>query len=182
MWTWACQCMLTKYSISFNTSTRIKIHLTVTPFINIVKRSRGLKTTPPHHWGKGVIKETKQIVGALLSFVHMVDTPIFMTLSDPTSAQAKTTHETKKAMRKLLDYCGTYLNGAFFFQSSDMVMQIHSYASYLLAHKARSTSSLEIAQLLTTKTSTAARHYWPGTLKNIMSSGAESKVKVGGCM
>ena len=84
------------------------------------------------------IKRTMQIVGTLLFYGRMVDPTIMMALSDLSSAQSSATEETKSAIEKLLNYCGTHPDATIRFYSSDMMLKIHSDASYLTAPKARS--------------------------------------------
>ena len=63
---------------------------------------------------------------------------ILHALSEIASEQANPTERTKKKVNQLLDYMATNPNAKIQFRASDMILNIHSDASYLTAARARS--------------------------------------------
>ena len=59
-------------------------------------------------------------------------------LSTIAHEQTKATENTNLSINQMLDYCATHPNAKICFRTSDMVLNIHSDASYLNAHEARS--------------------------------------------
>eukprot|EP00957_Ditylum_brightwellii_P020181 1522065-Ditylum_brightwellii.AAC.1 len=53
------------------------------------------------------------------------------------SQQATTTEETAKAVVMILNYCTTYPDAALRYHKNDMVLHVHSDASYLSEPEAR---------------------------------------------
>eukprot|EP00804_Cyclotella_cryptica_P017050 CCRYP_003285-RA/>CCRYP_003285-RA protein AED:0.19 eAED:0.21 QI:0/0/0/1/1/1/2/0/900 len=73
----------------------------------------------------------QQNVGALLYYVRGVDNTILLSLSAIASEQAHPTQLTHKCYQQLLDYCASHPDAVIRFTASDMVLNIHSDASYL---------------------------------------------------
>jgi hypothetical protein len=92
--------------------------------------------TPPLN--KPGITRIQQIVGAILYYARCVDITILMTLSTIAHEQARATVRTNLSITQLLDYCATHPDATIRFRASDMVLNIHSDASYLNAPDARS--------------------------------------------
>jgi hypothetical protein len=63
---------------------------------------------------------------------------ILMALSSIASEQTKGTEGTLEKAYQVLDYLASHLDSVVRFQASDMVLNIHSDASYLSEPKARS--------------------------------------------
>jgi hypothetical protein len=61
-----------------------------------------------------------------------------MALNDIATEQTAATEKTKTAAGQLLDYLATHPDAKIHFQASDMILHIHSDASYLSVSKARS--------------------------------------------
>ena len=61
-----------------------------------------------------------------------------MMLSTIAHEQTKATKTMNLSVNQMLDYCATHPNSKICFHTSDMVLNIHSDASYLNAPKARS--------------------------------------------
>ena len=59
-----------------------------------------------------------------------------MMLSTIAHEQTKATKNMNLSVNQMLDYCATHLNAKICFRTSDMVLNIHSDASYLNAPKA----------------------------------------------
>eukprot|EP00804_Cyclotella_cryptica_P014738 CCRYP_021242-RA/>CCRYP_021242-RA protein AED:0.23 eAED:0.23 QI:0/0/0/1/1/1/2/0/599 len=77
------------------------------------------------------LKRIQQIVGALLYYVRAVNNTILLSLSAITSEQAHPTQLTYKHCHQLLDCCASHPDAIVRFKASDMVLNIHSDASYL---------------------------------------------------
>ncbi len=84
------------------------------------------------------IKEIQQIVGSILSYARAVNCTVLMALSSIASKQTKRTTSTMAKAKKLLDYLATHPNATVRFQASDMILNIHSDASYLSETNAQS--------------------------------------------
>ena len=63
---------------------------------------------------------------------------ILLALSNIASHQANPTEKTMKRVRQLLDYMATHPEAKNRFCASDMILNVHSDASYLSAAKGRS--------------------------------------------
>jgi hypothetical protein len=61
-----------------------------------------------------------------------------MALNDIATEQTVATEKTKTAAGQLLDYLATHPDAKIRFQASDMILHIHSDASYLSVSEARS--------------------------------------------
>ena len=84
------------------------------------------------------IKKLQQVIGAFLWYGRITDSTMLHTLNSPASAQTKETEETLQAMIHFLDYCATHSNAIFRFHANNMILKIHSDASYLSETEARS--------------------------------------------
>jgi hypothetical protein len=80
----------------------------------------------------------QQVVGSFLYYARAIDPTILMALSDISTQQNKPTENTKKRVDQFLDYMATHPMAKIRYKASDMVLNIHSDASYLSAPKARS--------------------------------------------
>ena len=83
-------------------------------------------------------KYIQQVVGSFLYYARAVDPTILMALSDIASAQAAPTQNTLKKIKQFLDYMWTNPTATIRYRASDMVLNVHSDASYLSAKNARS--------------------------------------------
>ena len=84
------------------------------------------------------IKEVQKIVGSILYYARAVDLTVLMVLSTIASEQTKGTEKTLEKAYQVLDYLASHLDAVVRFRASDMVMNIHSDASYLSEPNARS--------------------------------------------
>ncbi len=84
------------------------------------------------------IKRIQQIIGSILYYARTVDMTILMALSSIAVEQIKATEKTMGRCIQLLDYLASNLEVKVRYHASDMVMNIHSDASYLSKMKARS--------------------------------------------
>jgi hypothetical protein len=83
-------------------------------------------------------KRIQQIVGSFLYYARAVDPTILMALSDIATQQSAPTENTNLRVTQFLDYMWTHPDAIIRYRASDMVLNIHSDASYLSAPKARS--------------------------------------------
>jgi hypothetical protein len=77
-------------------------------------------------------------MGSILYYARAVDPTGLMPLNDIATEQTKATEKTQAAMNKMLDYLATHPDATIRYHASDMVLYIHSDASYLLVSNARS--------------------------------------------
>jgi len=84
------------------------------------------------------IKEIQRVVGSILYYARAVDITVLMALSFIAIEQSKCTTNTIEKAEQLLDYLATYPDATIRFQASDMIMIVHSDASYLSELDARS--------------------------------------------
>jgi hypothetical protein len=77
-----------------------------------------------------------KIVGSILYYACAVDIMVLMALSTIAMPQAKPMETTMERCVQLLDYLATHVNVKIRFYASDMIMNIHSDASYLSESKA----------------------------------------------
>jgi hypothetical protein len=82
--------------------------------------------------------EIQKITGSALYYSRAVDPTVLMALNDIATEQTAATEKTKTAAGQLLDYLATHPDANIRFQASDMILHIHSDASYLSVSKARS--------------------------------------------
>ena len=70
-------------------------------------------------------------MGTILYYARAVDMTVLAALSSIASQQAKATEDTEEKVKHLLDYLATHPDATVRFRASDMVLNIHSDASYL---------------------------------------------------
>ena len=80
----------------------------------------------------------QQIVGSFLYYARAVDPTILMALSAIAAQQSAPTEETLARVNQFLDYMWTHPDAKIRYRASNMILNIHSDASYLSAPKARS--------------------------------------------
>jgi hypothetical protein len=78
------------------------------------------------------------VIGTLYYAARAVDNTMLVALSTLAAAQTKGTQRTMEALIHLLDYAATHPDAAIRFHKSDMILYVHSDASYLSEPKARS--------------------------------------------
>ncbi|KAL7524496.1 hypothetical protein ACHAXR_001939, partial [Thalassiosira sp. AJA248-18] len=88
--------------------------------------------------GKKDIKYIQQVVGSFLYYARAVDPTILMALASIAADQAAPTENTMKRVKQFLDYMWTHPDAKIRYRASDMVLNIHSDASYLSVKNARS--------------------------------------------
>jgi hypothetical protein len=83
-------------------------------------------------------KGIQQIVGSFLYYAQAVDPTILMALSDIATQQAAPTENKMKWVNHFLDYMWMHPDAIIRYRASDMILNVHSDASYLSAPKAGS--------------------------------------------
>jgi hypothetical protein len=73
----------------------------------------------------------QKIRGSVLYYARAVDPTVLMPLNDIATEQTKATEKTQAAADQLLDYLATHPNATIRYHASDMILHIHSDASYL---------------------------------------------------
>ena len=84
------------------------------------------------------IKHLQQIVGTFLFYSRAVDPTMLMALSIIATEQTQGTRTTKEKAENFLIYAALHPNATIKFYKSDMILKIHSDASYLSEHQGRS--------------------------------------------
>jgi hypothetical protein len=95
------------------------------------------KTTSPTLSDKDVNK-LQQLTGTLLYYAREVDPTLIMPINVLASEQSNTTEVTADEVIKLLNYCNTHPETKIRYHASDMILHIHSDASYLSENEAKS--------------------------------------------
>jgi hypothetical protein len=85
-------------------------------------------------WGINIQKVT----GSVFYYARAVDPTVIMPLNGIATEQTKATVKTQEAAYQLLDYLATHPDTTICYHASDMILQIHSGASYLSVSSARS--------------------------------------------
>jgi hypothetical protein len=76
--------------------------------------------------------------GSVLYYDRAVDPTVLMPLNDIATEQTKVKEKTQAATNQMLDYLATHPDATIRYHASDMVLHIHSDASYLSVSSARS--------------------------------------------
>ena len=87
---------------------------------------------------KEKIKRIQGIVGILLFYARSVDSTFLVGLNSIAIQQTNATDNTIKRTEDLLDYAATHPEAKIRYRESEMILQIHTDASYLSEPKARS--------------------------------------------
>jgi hypothetical protein len=121
----------------------------------------------------------QKITGSVLYYAIAVEPTVLMPLNDIATEQTKATEKTQAATNKMLDYLATHPDATIRYHASDMIVNVHSDASYLSVSNARSrlgglfflgNKSPEQETLYGSVLNVAA------VTKNVVASNAESEV------
>jgi hypothetical protein len=80
----------------------------------------------------------QKVTGSVLYYARAVYPTVLMPLNDFTTEKTKATKKTQAATNKLIDYLATHPDATIRYHASDMILHIHSDASYLSISNARS--------------------------------------------
>jgi hypothetical protein len=80
----------------------------------------------------------QKVTGSILYYARAVDPTVLMPLNDIATEQTKATEKTQSATNQFLDYFETHPDATIRYHASDMILHIHSNASYLSVSNAHS--------------------------------------------
>jgi hypothetical protein len=80
----------------------------------------------------------QKVTGSFMYYARAVDPTVLMPLNDIATEQTKVTEKTQASTNQLLDYLATHPDATIRYHASDMILHIHSDASYLSVSNARS--------------------------------------------
>jgi hypothetical protein len=80
----------------------------------------------------------QKVTGSILYYSRAVDPTVLMPLNDIATEKTRATEKTQAATNQLLDYLSTHPDATIRYHASDMILHIHSDASYLSVSNARS--------------------------------------------
>ncbi len=120
----------------------------------------------------------QKVIGTFLYYGRAVDSTMLTTLSSITSTQAKPTKETMDNTKLFLHYPASHKDAIITYQASNMVLIVHSNASYLSKPKARSRAGGNFSMSSDTKDppNNSAVLNIAQLIKAVMSSAAEAKL------
>jgi hypothetical protein len=84
------------------------------------------------------VNELQQLTGTLLHYDRAVDPTLIMPINVLASEQSKASEVTADKVIKFLNYCNTHPETKIRYHASDMILHIHSDASYLSENEAKS--------------------------------------------
>ena len=127
------------------------------------------------------VRTIQQIVGTALYYARAVDPTILVALSSIAAEQTNATEQTEKHALQLMDYLHTHSEAKIRYHASDMILNIHSDASYLSEPHAKSRYG-GIYFMATTPsdnspiTINGAVHIHANICKNVIASAAEAEL------
>jgi hypothetical protein len=80
----------------------------------------------------------QKVTGSVLYYARAMDPTVLMPLNDIATEHTKATEKTQAATNQLLDYLATHPDATIRCHASNMILHIHSDASYLSVSNARS--------------------------------------------
>lgn len=83
-------------------------------------------------------RRIQAIIGSILFYARAVDNTVLVALSSIAMTQANATEQTEQHVSQLLDYLATNPLASVLYRTSDMILNIHSDASYLNEPNGRS--------------------------------------------
>jgi hypothetical protein len=96
------------------------------------------ETTPSPALSDKDVNKLQQLTGTLLYYARAVDPTLIMPINVLASEQSNATEVTAYKVIKLLNYCNTHPETKIRYHASDMILHIHSDASYLSENEAKS--------------------------------------------
>jgi hypothetical protein len=133
----------------------------------------------PALWDKDVNK-LQQLTGTLIYYARAFDPTLIMPINVLASEQSNATEVTADKVIKLLNYCNTHPETKIWYHASDMILHIHSDASYLSENEAKSRAGVFFYMGNTTKhdkkLTNGAILIVSKVLKHVMSSAKEVEI------
>ncbi len=96
---------------------------------------------PSNPLSPNAVKHVQDIVGTLLYYGCTVDPTLLTALSSIAACQAKGTTVVAKSCQHFLDYVGTHPNAGICYKACDMILAVHTDASYLSEQEGKSRAS-----------------------------------------
>jgi len=120
----------------------------------------------------------QQVVGTFLFYGRAIDSTMLMPLSTIASTQAEPTEETLERTKQFLDYAASNPDAILTYSASDMVLAVHSDASYLSERNARSRlgGHFFMSKDVEAPPNNGAVHNIAKIIKAVMSSAAEAEL------
>ena len=84
------------------------------------------------------IRKIQEVVGTFAWYSRAVDPTMAAMMSSIASRQSRGTEDLEQEVKQFLDYCATHPNAGVRFVASDMILALHSDASYLSEPEAKS--------------------------------------------
>jgi hypothetical protein len=138
------------------------------------------ETTPSPALSEKEVNKSKQLTDTLLYYARAVDPTLIMPINVLASEQSNTTEETTDKVIKILNYCNTHPETKIRYHASDMILHIHSHASYLSENEAKSRAGGLLYMGNTAqndkKLTNSAILIVSKVLKHVMSSAAEAEI------
>jgi hypothetical protein len=127
------------FSVSLNMTLQInhtkhlpdKPHLFTEPKLSMQRKMK------PHPITAKQCLNIQKVTGFVLYYARAVDPIAMMPLSDIATEQTKASEKTEAATNQLLYYLATHPDTTIRYHASDMILHIHSDASYLSVSNAR---------------------------------------------
>ena len=120
-----------------------------------------------------------KIISTVLYYNRAVDSTMLMAINSISESQANSTTATAASVTWLLDYATTYPDATLRYEASQMILSIHSDASYQSETESRSCAGghlfLVSPNYNNTKDINGAIHTTCEIIKNVMSAASEAK-------
>jgi hypothetical protein len=122
----------------------------------------------------------QQLTGTLLDYSRAINPPLIMPINVLASEQSRATADTSDKVIKLLNYCNTHRETQIRYHAFDMILYIHSVASYLSEREAKSRAGgffyMGYSANTAKKLTNGEMLIISTVLKHIMSSAAEAEI------
>jgi hypothetical protein len=124
------------------------------------------------------IKHVQDIVSTLLFYGKAVNPTLLAALSSIAARQANGTTGVSKSCQQLLDYVATHLNASICYKACNMILAVHTNASYLLEQncKNRASAHFYLTNHDEKEFNNGAILTLSSIIKHIMSSASEVKL------
>jgi hypothetical protein len=126
------------------------------------------------------VNKLQQLTGTLLYYARAADPTLIMPINVLASEQSNATEAPEDKVIKLINYCNTHPETKIRYHASDMILHIHSEASYLSENEAKSRAGGFFYMGNTAqndkKLTNGAILIVSKVLKHVMSSAAEAKI------
>jgi hypothetical protein len=153
---------------------------TWSPHIYGAKTQLVNEATPSPALSDKDVNKLQQLTGTLLYYARAVDPTLIMPINVLASEQSNATEVTADKIIKLLNYCNMHPETKIRYHASDMILHIHSDASYLSEKEAKSRAGGFFYMGSNNKTdkklTNGAILIIGKVLKHVMSSAAEAEI------